>query len=274
MVDAVKILGALLGGGGLSSGSGANILKTILGAATQGQQSDSSDRSTGGLGGLLGEVLKSTQGSSNAYAGGLGDILGSVLGGAQQQRQPTQQGKGLDGLLGGLLGGMKSGGSTHSGADGLGNLIESALNQFGNSEMAAQKKVQLRSFEEHSPGMVHDGACEQATIMVKAMINAAKSDGRVDQQEHEQILGKLGSVSQDEIDFVNKEMAKPLDIKVFARNVPKGLENQVYAMSLMAIDLDSNKEAQYLHQLASEMNITPENCNKIHKQLGTPELYT
>ncbi len=281
MVDTVKILGALLGGGGLSSGSGSDILKSVLGAATSGQ-------SSGGLGDLLGSVLGGLDGGAGKAggSGGLGGMLGSVLGGAQSQggdpggmlggmlggksSSSAQAGAGLNDLLGGVLGG---GQGSAGGAD-LGSLLESALSQFGHAEQAAQNKMQLKDFSEHSPNLIHSEVSDQATLMIRAMINAAKSDGRVDQKEQEQILGKLGSISQDEIDFVNDELTRPLDVEGFAASVPAGMQNQVYAMSLMAIDLDSNKEAQYLHQLASSMQISPESCNQIHQQLGVPELYS
>ncbi len=122
--------------------------------------------------------------------------------------------------------------------------------------------------------MVHSDACEQATLMIRAMINAAKSDGRVDREEEEKILGKLGHVTQEEIDFVRSEIEQPLDVDAFVRSVPSGLGNQVYAMSLMALDLDSNPEAQYLHQLAQGLNLSPDTVNQVHKQLGAPLLYS
>ena len=109
--------------------------------------------------------------------------------------------------------------------------------------------------------------------MIRAMINAAKSDGRVDKQEQEKIFGKLGHITQDEIDFVRLEMSQPLDVDEFARSVPRGMGNQVYAMSLMALDLDSNPEAQYLHQLAQGLNLSRDTVNQVHKQLGAPMLY-
>ncbi len=52
------------------------------------------------------------------------------------------------------------------------------------------------------------------------------------------------------------------------------MENQVYAMSLMAIDLDSQAEAKYLHELAQCMDIQPQTANQIHQQLGAPVLYS
>ncbi len=283
MVDTVKILGALLGGGNMSSGSGANILKSVLGAATQGgQQSDG-----GGLGDLLGSVLKGAQGGgqsggglgdvlgsvlgSGQSGGGLGDVLGSVLGGGSQSAQ--QGGGGLGDLLGGVLGGKPQGPSGNSGAD-LSDLIGAALNQFGHAEQAAQRGEPEPNFEQFNQGMAHSEACDQATIMVRAMINAAKSDGRLDKEEQQKIMGKLGSVTQDEIDFVNNELSQPLDVQDFARSVPRGLENQVYTMSLMAIDLDSKGEAKYLHELGQSMGIEPQTSNQIHQQLGAPVLYS
>jgi uncharacterized membrane protein YebE (DUF533 family) len=105
------------------------------------------------------------------------------------------------------------------------------------------------------------------------MINAAKSDGHVDQAEQDKIVGKLGNVTQDEVDFVREEMASPLDVDAFARSIPRGQAEQVYAVSLLAIDLDSNPEAQYLHQLAQATGISPEVCNQIHQRAGAPPLY-
>jgi len=40
------------------------------------------------------------------------------------------------------------------------------------------------------------------------------------------------------------------------------------------IDLDSNPEAQYLHQLAQGLNLSPDTVNQVHKQLGAPLLYS
>ncbi len=267
MVDTVKILGSLLAGGGLSSGSGGSILKSVLGAATAGSQSQG-----GGLGDLLGSVLGGAKSGAGAQSGGgLGSILGSVLGGKQQSQS---SGGGLGDLLGGVLGGGSKASGASSGGTDLGSLINAALNQYGHSEQAVQKRTQPKSFEEHSPGMVHSEACQQATLMIRAMVNAAKADGRVDKQEQEKILGKLGNVTQDEIDFLKNEMAQPLDVDGFARSVPSGMGNQIYAMSLMAIDLDSNPEAKYLHQLAQGLNISPQVANQIHTQLGAPTLYS
>ncbi len=45
-------------------------------------------------------------------------------------------------------------------------------------------------------------------------------------------------------------------------------------MSLMAIDLDSNNEAKYLHELGQAMGIDAQTSNQIHQQVGAPVLYS
>ena len=290
MVDTVKILGALLGGGGTSKGSGSNILKSVLGAATQGGQGGndlgsllggllggkSQQQNGGGLGDLLGSVLGGqervpAQAQGGQSTGGLGGMLGSLLGGNSTKAQSNAtSGGGLSDLLGGVLGGNLSAGS-QSGGNDLGGLVSSALNQFGSSQQSQQSTT---SFEERNPGISYNDANEQATIIIRAMINAAKSDGNLDQAEQNKIIGQLGDVTQEEIDFVNNEIARPLDINAFIQSIPANMAKQVYAMSLTAIDLDTNQEAQYLHQLAQGLNIDSVTCNQIHQQLGAAVLYS
>ena len=52
------------------------------------------------------------------------------------------------------------------------------------------------------------------------------------------------------------------------------MEAQVYMMSLMGIDLDSQKEAQYLHDLATALRLDQAAVNKVHDMLGVQSLYT
>ena len=106
------------------------------------------------------------------------------------------------------------------------------------------------------------------------MVCAAKSDGRVDKEEQDKIIGKLGDVTQAEIDFLKEEFASNIDVKDFASSIPVGMEQQVYAVSLTAIDLDTQNEAQYLHSLAEGLNLGPETCNEIHEQCGAPKIYS
>lgn len=254
-IDAIKILGSILSSGALSRGSGSDILGSVIGAIS----GRGGSQGAGGLGGLIGGMLGGG-GRSRGASGGMGDIFSGSPAGAGQASG------GLGDLLGGLLGGGRSGGT------GLGALLESAMSQFGGSRGGA--RLHDIDSREHLPlGVEYQQATDQATLIIRAMINAAKADGRIDREEQQKILGKLGDVTQDELDFVQREMGQPLDIDGFVRSVPSGMEQQIYAVSLMAIDLDSNAEAQYLHSLAQRMELTPAVCNALHEQLGAPSLY-
>ncbi len=250
-IDAMKILGAVLSSGALSRGSGSSLLGSVLGAVTGGSSGPS-----GGMAGMLGNMLGGGQGQG----GGLGGMLGNMLGGGAQ----GGSGGGMAGLLGGLLGG----GQGQSQGGGLGALLGAAMQQFGGGGGQSQPGAQLADF-----GVPQEQANEQALLLVKAMINAAKADGQVDAQEQERIVNQLGDITPEELDFVKQELAAPLDLDGFIRSIPSGMGEQVYTISLMAIDLDSNAEAQYLDRLARGLGLSPEQCNAIHEQLGAPKLY-
>lgn len=188
-------------------------------------------------------------------ADGLGDLM-DMLGGS----------KGASGGLGSMLEGLSkasrpsSGGaiaSTPPTSGSLGDLLNQSLDNFG--EPVSQ------------PEPEHEDA---ARVLLRAMLQAAKSDGRIDANEKEALMSKLGDISQDEMAFINDELAAPVDIDGLARDVPDGMENQVYMMSLVAIDLDQKAEAEYLHNLAQALSIDPRESNAIHEQMGEPKLYS
>jgi uncharacterized membrane protein YebE (DUF533 family) len=109
---------------------------------------------------------------------------------------------------------------------------------------------------------------EQALILVRAMVNAAKADGEISQAEQQSILGRLNNPSPEAIQFLREEFKKPLDVREFAWSVPVGMEQQVYTMSLIAIDLDTSHEQSYLRELAHGLRIPPEVCEQIQERMG------
>ena len=263
--------GGLLGGassasrqsaGGSSVGGLEGMMGSILSGVTGGSGSaraskgGSAGGASGGLGGLL-EQLTGSQTTSrsrktSASTGGLGDLLG----------QFSSQLGGASGGIGGLLGGLATAGA----AGGLGSLL-SGEKSFGatlNSSFANQGEPDVK------PSASQEAV---AGLMILAMVQAAKSDGTVDKAEQEKLLGNLGEVSQQEAAFVQAALDAPLDVDALVAQVPDGLEAQVYTMSVMAIDLDSQKEAQYLHSLAQGLGLDQHAVNHIHAELGAPALY-
>ncbi len=289
-IDTIKILGSLLGNGALSKGSGGNVLGNILGSALGGAQNQQTQgggalgdilgglisggqRNTqgGGMGDLLGGLLRGGAQQPQS-GGGLGDLLGSLVGGGQQRQAPA--GGGLGDILGGLLGGGQQNNSGMGGAGGLGGLLGGALTKYAQAQNADATTHNHDNCDHLPVGVDAQQATDQATLIIRAMINAAKSDGGIDKEEQDAIVGKLGDVSEAEANFVRSEIQAPLDVNGFIRSIPRGMEQQIYAVSLTAIDLDSNKEAKYLDQLAKGLNITPQIANQIHEQLGAPSIYS
>jgi len=171
----------------------------------------------------------------------------------------AMRGGGAGGGLGGLLdslGGAGGAAAAGGAAGGLGGLLNGALSGQQQAEQPSQQQE------------------ETAKILIQAMVNAAKSDGQIDEDEQQKIVSNLGDeVSEEERAFVLSEMQAPLDTAGFIRNVPQSAQQQVYLMSLLAIQLDSQAEAQYLDQLREGFGMTQEASNAIHAQLGVPPLY-
>ncbi len=302
-IDTIKILGGLLGNGALSKGSGGNVLGNILGSALGGA-SNQQTQSGGNIGDILGSLIgagqQSTSGGSMAdvlggllgggrqqpqAGGGIGDLLGSLIGGgATQQRQAPSGGSmsgGMDGsigdLLGNLLGGAASGSQSTNGlggAGGLGGLLGAAVSKYAQAQNREAPNPAPDHYEHLPQGVDQKQAADHATLIIRAMINAAKSDGSIDKEEQEKVIEKLGDVTQAEIDFVRSEFNAPLDVDAFIQTIPRGMEQQIYAVSLMAIDLDNNKEARYLGELAKGLRIEAKLANQIHEQLGAPTIFS
>ena len=103
-------------------------------------------------------------------------------------------------------------------------------------------------------------------MLIRAMINAAKADGRLDRGEQQAIINRMGKASRDDVEFVRQEFSRPLDVDQFVHEVPFGMEQQVFAMSLIAIDLDARSEASYLDDLADGLRIPIDVRNQIRQQ--------
>ena len=247
--------GRPLGGSGGGLGG---MLGGLLGG--QGGGAGGTGRAGGGLAGGLGGLLGGAGGSSGRSGGGLGD-LGAMLGG-RGGAAGAGAGGALAGGLGGLLEKVGGGGATGgaAGAPPSGGSFGDLLN---------------RSLAGDRVESVDAGQEEHAKLLIRAMVNAAKSDGQIDEDERRRIVDHIGEdATAEDREFVLAEMRAPLDVDGFVKSVPRGAEREVYMMSLMGIDLDEQSEAKYLDTLRRGMNLSESDANAIHEQLGVPTLYT
>jgi uncharacterized membrane protein YebE (DUF533 family) len=108
-------------------------------------------------------------------------------------------------------------------------------------------------------------------ILLQAMISAAKADGQIDGREMERILSKLDEAGADQEakDFVLAEMRRPLDLETLAAqaDTPE-VAAQVYAASLLAIEVDTPAEQAYLDRLAGALGLDTAARQQIHTMLG------
>lgn len=245
-------------GGSAGAGGLGDLLGGLAGASgTQGAQAGANIEDM--LGGLLGG---SAGGTSGALPGGLGGLL-EQLGGA------SSGAGGLQDLISGQAGGSSTGGLLEGLAGALGGRPKSNNSDFGSV---------LNSAFDQTPEPEIEPTADQeaaAALMLRAMIQAAKSDGKLDDAEREKLISRLGDdVSRDEAQFVQSELQAPVDVAGLVRQTPKGMEAQIYAMSVLGINLDSRSEAEYLHQLAQGFDMDATSVNSIHEQMGVPSLYT
>lgn len=233
-----KRLGNAMGAGG--GGSLNDIISGIgemLGGGGKSQ--------AGGLGGMLGGVMD-TLGSNKAALGGLGALGGALLGGGKRSAK---------GAIGGGALAM------------LASLAMSALKNAG--QPAAQ--VPKERFEPESRELKQKVE-EGANILVKAMINAAKADGAIDQTELQKIIGKFeeDGLTQDDKNFFMSESTRPLDIDgvIASAGGRPDIGAQIYAASLLAIEVDTLAEKQYMEKLAAGLRLAPETVSYLEQSLA------
>lgn len=242
--------GGLLGaaGGGTTTGGG---IESMIGGLLSG----GGPSGQGGLGGLMGALGGGRSSASTGGAGGdINALIGSLTGGSSGGIAGGSGG--LGGMLGSMLGAVGGGAAAAGASAGFSDLLNQALAGGGEPQdtpNAGQEAV--------------------AALMLRAMIQSAMADGDFGPVEQQRIVERLGDVSAEEKAFVEAEMNRSVDPQALANEVPRGLEEQVYTMAVMGIRLDDEREAQFLHQLASALRLSRDDVNHIHTELGAPPLY-
>lgn len=112
-----------------------------------------------------------------------------------------------------------------------------------------------------------------AVLLIQAMIAAANADGAIDAQERAQIVNQLEALAPSDEDrqFIMQELLAPKDAQTIADGASsEDLAQQVYLVSLMAIEVDTDAERRYLQQLARALGLSQDQVAGIHSQLGVP----
>ncbi|MGF6165358.1 uncharacterized membrane protein YebE (DUF533 family) [Pseudomonas sp. 2725] len=224
---------------------------------------------------LLEQLLRAGQGSMARQGGGgasaqgglgdLGGLLGGLLGGGAGT-SAGGGGAGLGGLLGGLLGGgspmggapqsRSAGGTNYAALASLGMMAFQAYQAWQRSQASAPQEaprtVDLLAGPE---------AEEHSHAILRALIAAAKADGRIDDTEKQMISTEIGRHTDDPQlqQWLDDEVAKPLDAYDVARSATDpGMASEMYLASVMLVDDQQDAERNYLDELAAALQIDPQ----------------
>jgi len=267
-----------LGGGGVLDN-----LTNMLGGA-------SGQAGGGGIADILSSAL------SGGKGGGIGDLLSSVLGGGQQGAGSTGTGGGIGDVLSSMLGdaGKAVGGNQNLALGGLGALVGSLLGggrkslggAVGGGLMAllgAMAFNALKGSGEQKP-QIPVGLLEPQTdaekneleqnseFVLRAMLNATKADGQIDEGEINRITGKLKEMGADAEaqNYLMTQMQQPMETEqlIAAAQGKPELAAQLYGASLLAIEVDTQAERDYLAQLAAGLGLSPQVTGRIQELVG------
>lgn len=170
----------------------------------------------------------------------------------------------LSGKAGKLLGGTAKLGAVAA----LGGLAYSAWQNYQRQQPSGAPSREDAFIPAQADAQGHE---ELGKTLVRAMIAAAKADGRIDAEEKEAIFEKLKamSLSAEEKAWVFDELSSPLDINaVVARADTPEHAAEIYAASLVAISADTAAEQAYLEVLAGKLKLAPALVSEIHKAAG------
>lgn len=175
-----------------------------------------------------------------------GSFGGAALGGAVGGRTGR--------MVGSMIGSMVGSRGARNAAGGIGDALGGLKDKIDGDEDVADFEMPE----------------EEAAILIRAMANAAKADGSVDDQEIDAIISRAGDLDAEAEAFVRSELARPLNLDEFIESVPGGMEAEVYTMSLLPIDVDTVAEAEYLADLRLGLGLSDEQAVDIHEALGVP----
>ena len=218
---------------------------------------------------LRGQASAGQQGGASAGggAGGLGGLLGGLLGGGSGGGSAAGGLGGLGGLLGGLLGSggalgggtqRRSGGTNYAALASLGMMAFQAYQAWQRSQASAAPQQTPQTADLLSGPQVE----EHSHAVLRALIAAAKADGRIDESEKHLISSEIGKHTDDLNlqQWLDDEVAKPLDpteVAQAAQNDP-AMAAEMYLASVMLVDDQQDAERNYLDELAAALQIDPE----------------
>ncbi len=221
------------------------------------------------LGSLLGQGAANNQAQGgggmfdpNMLGGLVGALFSGKPGAPAQGAAPSQGGAGDMGGLGSLLGSLMGSGSTGgaSSGGGMGGLLGSLLGGEAQNvpPPPVPKSAPARSNENY------------ATNMLRAMVYAARADGKISPNEQAAIQKQINmlNLGNEAQAFIDQAFKEPLNPKAIAQSIATSDEAMnIYAMTCAVTGLDDPREVQYAKDLAMALGIPAQVQQAIQKKL-------
>ena len=269
--------GAGYGGGGGMPGAGGGMpgagggLFDILGKVLGGGNAAPSAAPSGG--GFPGAGFPGSSGLPGGGGAGpaaaiLKQVAGAILGGSGGSGSgASATGAGAMAVLAGLAAKALAASRASSAAAARPSAPQAQAQAESEDSLAAVLAGLRKAANPREETLVQD----IAALTVRAMLNAAKADGRIDEGEAQRLVGKLqedGLTAEDER-FLREEIRKPMetDAIVRAARTPQ-VAAQVYAASVLAIEADTDVERRYLQDLAARLGLNQQTVAYVHRSLG------
>lgn len=107
--------------------------------------------------------------------------------------------------------------------------------------------------------------------LVRAMIAAARSDGRLDAQESQVIFQRIESLGldSDNQNLLVQEMGQPVDVDAIVNSASSPeIAAEIYLASYLAVDVDTPAEKSYLSMLAARLQLPPQLVVELEDQVA------
>lgn len=218
---------------------------------------------------ILGGILDSP--AKQGFAGGL---AGGVLGGALTSKSGRKMGKkavkyGAVAAVGALA--YNAWRKHQETRQPGGSVTASPAAGAGQGPVAVGREPAPRSSGFHAETQAGEETNKLGMTLVRAMIAAARADGKLDPQEMQAIVSRIeeSDLSAEEKGVLVNELSRPLSLDDLVQSVASPQEAaEVYVASLLAIEVDTAAEKAYLAMLAARLGLEDGLVEELHRHVA------
>ncbi len=238
-----------------------NLLNQFLGAADSSQEGQKGQPE-----GLVSKVSNMANGMPGGLAGGAaaGGITALLMSNKSARKYAGKAAKyGGAAMLGGLA---------FKGYQNWRSHNPSAAESTNDTQQLENRILNQQAIEDYSRNSHSD---KELTVIVKAMIAAAKADGHIDAQEQQRIFQAVEKMdlSAEEKGIVFDSLQKDISIHELVNGIDNlELKTEIYLASCLVLDIDQPSERNHLDELGIALTLPKELLQQIEWQ--AQEAYT